>query len=126
MEPLERLTITELIVVHKLERRMDRQMFVLRALGHRAKIFGSSAAEGTVRFDVNVVQDAFKNIVKTGLKSDQIRMRLGPVLSDPNRKDDELSAEFSDVSYWTHASTVSAEPVKPECTPGGGGAGRER
>ena len=32
-----------------------------------------------------------------------------------------MSAEFSDVSDWTYASTVSAEPVKPKCATGGGG-----
>ena len=65
-------------------REKDEQMFVLRALELLAKVLVSSAAEGPVRFDVNVVQDALKNTVKTGLKSDQIRMRLGPVLSDTN------------------------------------------
>ena len=69
-------------------------MFVLRALELHAKVLGSLAAKGPVRFDVNVEQDAFKHTVKKGLKSDQIRMKLSTVLSDPNMKDDELLREL--------------------------------
>lgn len=67
----------------------DAQMFVLRALELREKVARSSAMEGSVRFDSGVVQDAFKHTVKTGLRSDQMRMRLEPALSGP-MKDDEL------------------------------------
>ena len=68
----------------------DAQMFVLRALELREKVTRSSAVEGSVRFESGVVHDAFKHTVKTGLRSDQMRMRLEPVLSGPTMKDDEL------------------------------------
>ena len=68
----------------------DAQTFVLRGLELREKVIKSSAAEGSIRFDSDVVYDAFRHTVKTGLANDQIRMRIEPLLCNPAMKDGEL------------------------------------
>ena len=69
----------------------DAQAFVLRALELREKVIKSSEFDSSIKFDRSIVESTFKNAVLTGLRSDQIRMRLeGLLLSDVHVTDGVL------------------------------------
>lgn len=68
----------------------DAQSFMLRALELRQKVIVSSKIEGSMRFNPEIVGDAFKHTVKTGVRSDHVRAKLDKILSTPTVKDEDV------------------------------------
>ena len=58
----------------------DAQKFVLRAMELREKVLLASKAEGSIRYDEELVQALFLHTVRTGLQDDSIKARIEPLV----------------------------------------------
>ena len=71
--------------------KQDANQFLMHALEIRLKLmFASKEADADVTYDPILVQKLFLHSVETGLASQATRLRIRPVLENPNVTDEEL------------------------------------
>ena len=58
----------------------DAQTFVLRAMETREKVLMASGAEGSIRYDADLVQSLFQHTIRTGLTDDAIKSGIEPLI----------------------------------------------
>ena len=68
----------------------DAQQFVLRAMELRQKVVMASEAEGSIRYDANLVQSLFMHTVRTGLQDNAIKARIEPLIKTSAATSDDL------------------------------------
>ena len=69
----------------------DTQSYLIRALNLRQKVlFASQELESALKYDPVLVQGVFLHVVENGLRNDNIRNKIRPVLSQAHVQDEEL------------------------------------
>ena len=75
------------------------ETFLLRALDLRQKIlFASQEADTNLKYDPDLVQGMFLRTIETGLRDDNILMKLRPILQNTLISDEELIHQVSSIS----------------------------
>ena len=75
------------------------ETFLLRALDLRQKIlFASQEADTNLKYDPSLVQGMFLRTIETGLRDDNILMKLRPILQNKMISDEELIHQVSSIS----------------------------
>ena len=74
----------------------DTQSYLMRALNLRQKVlFASQELESALKYDPVLVQGVFLHVVENGLRNDNIRNKIRPVLSQANVQDEELMHQIT-------------------------------
>ena len=72
------------------------QSYLMRALNLRQKVlFASQEFESALKYDPVLVQVVFLHVVENGLRNDNIRNKIRPVLSQAHVQDEELMHQIT-------------------------------
>ena len=75
------------------------EIFLLRALDLRQKIlFATQEADTNLKYDPSLIQGLFLRTIETGLRDDNILMKLRPILQNALISDEELFHQVSSIS----------------------------
>ena len=91
----------------------DAQSFVLRAMELREKVLMASGAEGSIRYDADLVQSLFLHTIRTGIADDAVKARMEPLVRKGAVTPDDLLVQEVNI-----AASEEAERKQKRCNLG--------